>query len=177
MSAAKRNNNGTERLTQPVFREVPEDINEDWNWGVLVGGMASNDLLNARAFKRAADVLVDEGLKSEAPYEVAYPILYLYRHAIELYLKAIVRPAKLDHKLGPLVISLEALFKSKYRQKLPAWTKDRLKDFARIDVDSFAFRYASDKHRQPTIPSEWWVELGHLRTVMSRLVEGFEKLV
>jgi hypothetical protein len=160
-----------------VFREVPEDINEDWNWGVLVGGMASNDLLSARAFKRGADVLVDEGLQSEAAYEVAYPILYLYRHAIELYLKAIVKPTKLDHKLGPLIDGLDAIVKSQFSQSLPAWAKDRLNDFARIDVDSFAFRYAYNKQRQPTIPFEWWVELTHLRTVVGSLVEGFEKLV
>src|SRR5947209_19042235 len=90
------------RLDEPIFQDIPDEINEDWNHGVVVGGMVSSDLLIARAYKSAGDMLVKSALESREPHEVAYPIFFVYRHALELYLKLIVKPAKRNHDLKVL---------------------------------------------------------------------------
>ena len=83
-----------ERLRQiayfatPVFQQPPEELDETWVNGVLIGGMAEYDWLSiAQSFKLCADTLVEQALDSGAPYLLSYPIFYNYRHAIELYLK------------------------------------------------------------------------------------------
>ena len=85
-------------LAKPIFREEsPEDV-ENWS-GFFIGGMAqTNELSLARAYKSAGDVIVAKALRSiDLAYEWAFPALFLYRHAIELYLKLIVQPEKPTH--------------------------------------------------------------------------------
>ena len=81
-----------EFVGDPIFQGLPDEITEDWNYGIIVGGMASSDLLIARAYKSAGDMLIHQALQSREPYEAAYPIIFVYRHAIELHLKLIVYP-------------------------------------------------------------------------------------
>src|ERR687883_1808995 len=90
------------RLDEPIFQDIPDEITEDWNHGVILGGIVSSDLLIARAYKSAGDTLVQSALESHEPHEVAYPIFFLYRHALEVYLKLIVKPAKKNHDLKVL---------------------------------------------------------------------------
>jgi hypothetical protein len=51
------------RLDKRIFQNIPDEINEDWNHGVIVGGMASSDLLIARAYKSAGDTLEPASLR------------------------------------------------------------------------------------------------------------------
>lgn len=87
-----------------VFRDVPDEIDESWTHGVLVGGMASapDDLELAQAYAEAAAQLIDLALESGEAWRLTYPIFYLYRHALELYLKAVVRPSRPRHELRPV---------------------------------------------------------------------------
>jgi len=79
------------RLHTTPFQEVPEEIDETWQHGTLIGGMAGRDLLQvARAYKTAADELAKLALSRYEPHELDYPVLFLYRHAIELYLKSML---------------------------------------------------------------------------------------
>jgi len=131
----------------------------------------------ARGYHDAGKLLVRE-LASSPGYRDfdGYPILYLYRHALELYLKAVVyRGAQLVHLLDVGHIDISKLFKShKLSNLLPALTAvleslDRKGDFEtpplrsydeftdlvrgvdEIDPDSFAFRYPITKGRQPAV--------------------------
>lgn len=92
----------SQSFDQSIFQDVSENISEEWDWGVLVGGMAEEHdaAAIARAYKIAGDILTSEALNDGEAYEIAYPILFMYRHALELYLKAVVQPQKLNHSMN-----------------------------------------------------------------------------
>ncbi len=153
------------RLHTPLFRDVPDEIDEMWGHGSLIGGMAARQLAQvARSYKAAADELAGRALASQEPHELDYPVLFLYRHAIELYLKALLSDRPRTHNLGRLIDLLEG----QYGGKLDGWIADHLRDFHEIDRKSDMFRYADS-------PSggELWVDFHQLRAVLDRLVEVF----
>lgn len=156
------------RLHTPLFQEVPDEIDETWQHGVLVGGMASRNLPQiARAYKTAADELLKLALSQYEPHEIDYPIIFLYRHSIEVYLKAMVQAPPETHDLGRLIELLE----EQLGKKIAAWVKDRLWDFQRMDRHSDVFRYAD------LAPGELWVDFHQLKAVMDRLVQAFEEQI
>lgn len=153
-------------LNMPVFQEVPDAIDETWQHGVVVGGMASRNWQQvARAYKKAADELLKQALSQHEPHELDYPIIFLYRHTIEVYLKAMLNAPPETHDLGRLMTLLEQHFGN----KIDPWVKDRLQDFQRMDRHSDVFRYA-----EPPPDGELWVDFHQLKAVMDRLVAAFE---
>jgi hypothetical protein len=154
-------------LRTPVFQDVPEEIDEDWRNGVLIGGMAYRDLPQvARAYKTAADELLKQALSQFEPHEIDYPIFFMYRHCIEVYLKAMLASPPRTHDLGRLILLLEQQFKT----TIAPWVKDRLWDFQRLDRQADLFRYAA----LPAV-SELWIDFHHLKLVMDRLTEAFDE--
>ena len=153
-------------LHTPLFQNIPEEINETWQHGVLIGGMAEQDLLQiARAYKLAADELVKQALRHLGTPEVDYPILFLYRHCLELYLKSLLEAPPVHHDLNELIKLLE----QKYGGKLGGWMRDRMHDFHEIDVRSDLFRYPE------FVPNgELWIDFHQLKMVMDRLIAAFE---
>jgi hypothetical protein len=164
---------------QPLFQDPPDDLTE-WDYhGCLIGGMAAvaeHEL--ARSYKLAGDALVEEALASrDLSYELVYPVFFNYRHALELYLKWLVKPKGKSHKLPSLVNSLDALVARKFGEHLPQWMKDRLGEFAEIDPNSTSFRYSELLGENDlALRGEWWVEFHHLRKLVSVLVETFERI-
>jgi DNA-binding transcriptional MerR regulator len=155
------------RIHTPLFQEVPEEIDETWQHGVLIGGMACRDLPQvAAAYKLAADELVKRALASQEPHELDYPILFLYRHTVELYLKAALTTAPEHHDLSRLI----QLFEAECGNTIADWIKDRLWDFHKIDHMSALFRYA-----EPPSNVELWIDFHQLQTVMDKLVQAFEE--
>jgi DNA-binding transcriptional MerR regulator len=153
-------------LNTPVFQEVPDEIDETWQHGVLVGGWASRNWPQvARAYKKAADELLTQALRQCEPHEFDYPIIFLYRHTIEVYLKAMLTPPPKTHDLGRLTELLEL----QCGNKIAPCVKDRLRDFQRMDEHSDVFRFA-----EPPPDGELWVDFHQLKLVMDRLVEAFE---
>lgn len=156
-------------LHTPIFQEVPDEINEDWRHGVLVGGIVSRDLPQvARTYKLATDELVKQALASYEPHELDYPILFLYRHTVELYLKAALTKPPEHHDLSRLIQLLEA----ECGNKLAGWIKDRLWDFHKMDHMSAIFRYAD-----PPPDGELWIDFHRLQLVIDRTVEAFEQYI
>jgi len=164
--------------TDAIFQDVPEDIDETWHWGALIGGMAEerDDAEVARAFRQAADVLTREALRTRLPWELSYPILFTYRHAIELYLKAILKPGKRNHNLSTLVDALDELGRTRLGRPLPLWVKERLREFATFDPISTTFRYAGPA-RAPELGSETWVDYHYLVKTMEVIFRDFEKML
>jgi hypothetical protein len=163
--------------SKPLFQDPPDRIDEDWA-GFVVGGMAvTNELRLAQSYKRAGDGLVEKALDdADLSCEWAYPILYVYRHVIELYLKLIVRPKKLTHELGPLADQFVSRIQNELGQTIPASVKARILEFDDIDPTAEGFRFAKDRKGLPNPRSgEWWVPIPHLRETMDWLVTGFER--
>jgi DNA-binding transcriptional MerR regulator len=153
------------RLHTPIFQEVPEEIEDSWH-GAIIGGMAFRDRGQvARSYKLAADELVKLTSTIHEAHELDFPILFLYRHTVELYLKAALTNPPEHHDLGELSRLLEA----EGGGRIPDWMRDRIRDFHEIDRMSSIFRYAD-----PGPPGELWIDFHQLQVVIDKLVEGFE---
>lgn len=164
---------GTSRLNTPIFQQVPEEIDESWQHGCVISGMAFRDWHHlARSYKLAGDKLVDQVLsRNNEPQDFDYPILFLYRHSIELYLKTILNESNQSpsQKGGHDIDSLITLLEEQDGKSMFEWIRDRLLDFHRIDLKSDVFRYPEEIDG-----NERWIDFHQLRTVMNRLVEVFD---
>lgn len=171
---------------KPIFRDPDEgDEREDGYsepFGFLLGPMghfSSSDMSDE--YFRAANLLVERIQdRRVADHEIAYPVLFLYRHAMELMVKAILtKPSYTHHRLDALADDLSSFVDEKYGQKVPDWIIGRLKELARIDPTSQAFRYGEDKfgpgpERRP-VPAETYVRVMELHQTMNRLYEALQQ--
>lgn len=163
---------------RPLFQEPPDDLGPDSNHGFLLGGMAAYDEFQvAKSYRQAGDAVIDAALKdADLSYEWVYPAFFLYRHALELYLKLIVRPTKPTHSLSKLVKSFKNIVRRELRLDIPSWALDRLKEIAEIDPESTSFRYFEVlPTNKMACRGEWWVEFGHLKQLMNCLFDGIER--
>jgi len=171
-------------LAKPFFQDPPDDLDESWRHGAILGGILNADRqtqgwMIADAYRLAGDALVESVLirRDHEAYELIWPILFLYRHALELYLKLVVQPKNLDHRLAPLFREFEMIAQQQYSQQIPQIILDRARELAEMDPDSFAFRYATTKHGDDSIRGgEYWVELPRLRQFMDVLAPAFHKI-
>jgi len=87
-------------LHSSIFKEADEcDYvgDEAWRCGILFADDSPilGQLAIARSYKTAGDTLVEAVKDSSQPTDMAYPIFFNYRHALELYLKIL---GDYDHK-------------------------------------------------------------------------------
>lgn len=162
-----------------IFVEPPEDVDETWVHGAMLGGMAGyNDQSLAHSYFLAGAMLIEQVLESrERGQEVICPVLYLYRHGIELHLKVLVKPAKLNHSISSLLDTFCRYVQSKYGEKVPAWLTDPVGQLAEFDPNSDLFRYGTTKKPEVTRRfingGEFWVDLRNLRKTMSLVERAF----
>jgi hypothetical protein len=165
-----------------IFQDPPDGLCETWRHGALVGGMAEGayDRLSlADSYKMAGDVLVKECLDRGEAYELVYPIIFNYRHSLELYLKLATNASKKIHPLRDLVDELERYVRGKYGSDLPAWFKDRVLEFDDFDPGSTVFRYddLGVEQRSTGDKGEFWVCLRNLRQIMADLQSALREVV
>ena len=169
---------------RPLFEEPPDDLDSDWTHGVLLvrwGSAKGYDAIDvARAFRDAGARLLKTALIRES-WEAAYPILFNYRHALELYLKAII-PGAHHHRLHGLASHLRPLLTGRYPLDQIEILIERIEEFHRMDPKSTEFRYAdtSDKTNEdckaPLPDPEIWVDFHHLETCMEQTFNALETI-
>lgn len=153
---------------------------EDWRNNAMLGWSGFSGELYAAGYKDAADALVEALAERKASLDsVVYPLVFLYRQAIELQLKLILPLARRlagkapvdDHKhfLPPLWNELHLLLK----QLDPPGDDQDLKALGaliqqldQVDPASFAFRYHKDKQGQVSLPALSHINVRHLAEVM-----------
>lgn len=170
---------------RPLFEEPPDELDSDWTHGVLLvrwGSAKGYDTIDlARAFRDAGAKLVKTALQLQESWEAAYPILFNYRHALELYLKAII-PAQHNHRLDVLASHLRPLLTGRYPADQIEILIERIEEFHRMDPNSTEFRYAdtSDKTyercKAPLPDAEIWVDFHHLETCMEQTCNALETI-
>ena len=150
----------------------------------------------AKGYTRAASALAEQLLERPrfSDYD-AYPVVFLYRQAFELYLKGLYFKASLifffkdsqridcqfiyKHRLQPLADTFqkicEALFQSD-RTLLQLAQKVLVLaiEFEQIDKDSFGYRYPIDKKGNHSTRPHQVVNLFSLHTTMKELLEELE---
>ena len=145
----------------------------------------------AQGYKEAADQLVTRMGESPISHDfLVYPIVFLYRHYLELRLKELLVAEAgswelLDseirklHKLIPIWNevrpNLEAVWSDSVTGSQFDAIEDRLKEIASIDSASFAFRYPVDTKGRPSLAGIQHVNLDQVRNVvqaMSNVLDG-----
>jgi hypothetical protein len=163
-----------ERIFQ---QELPEGLDENWTHGALLGGVvefSNRDLANF--YFNAGDTLIARvSERKQDGMDVVHPALFLYRHGIELFLKAIVRPINLNHNLGPLLTQFAQYVLDRYQANLPRWFHETVSELAKYDPKADAFRYAEPRSTRLRDEGEVWVDLGLVQRRMSLVRWVFER--
>ena len=158
---------------QPLFVEPSEECEREdpliGPQGFMFDGMSCPTRLElAQQFYDSAEILVETIKRGDVyDYDIANPVLYLYRHSIELVLKAIIGGKIKHHKLDQLAKDFEQYIGQKYDEKVPRWIIRRLNEFADVDPGSTAFRYAEGLSGD--FGGEVYVGLIHLQKSMKAL--------
>ena len=97
-----------------------------------------------------------------ADYTVSSPILYLYRHSFELYLKCLIeasggKPGR-EHDLAKLLAMAPCM---------PDWMRNRILELHAVDPRSTHLRYGHESGQFPG--PEGWAEINFLRDAMRAL--------
>jgi HEPN domain-containing protein len=164
-------------LSRRVFEEPPDDI--EHRAGALVlnwaGATGREGVEIARAYATAGRRLLASARAVDEAWECIDPILFCFRHALELYLKALV-PGNLRrvHPMDELAGRLQRGLQGRYRPEQINWLCDRINEFDCVDPRSTSFRYhdAVDAGRE----AELWIDFAHLRVVMEAIFEALEKI-
>jgi hypothetical protein len=163
-------------MRRPIFEDPPDDmehragallLNWDGNAGVAPSEVSS-------AFRIAAERLLDAALAHNQSWEAAHPILFCYRHGLEVSLKSLVPGAPRDHGLAQLSAALQTRLVCRYPQEQLAWLSACIAEFDHVDPRSTAFRYADavPTSRNP----ELWVDFHHLRATAATLFDALDRL-
>lgn len=154
----------------PLLQEPPDDLDETWRHGIFLSGGGVEEYLElARSYKQSADALLDSALKSGEPRDWGYPVLFAYRHALELYLKIIGEIQKPIHSLKDCIRGVE----KHYGQKIGSPIREWIIELDKIDPIGTAFRYADDQAGTLKY-AEYWVDFLQFKYAMSRVFEALD---
>ena len=155
--------------------------------GVLLGSSQPNWYTFASGYKLAADLLAAPlGERGVVAEHVCLPILFLYRHFVELSLKALlldlgelidhVEPASPKHPLRPLwerfVTRLQATGVARpdsWLDQIGSWVLE----LDGLDSRSFTFRYPVDTAGKAMLAGGQLIDIGHVAGVMSEIAGIF----
>ncbi len=164
-----------------IFTEPPDRLGEsDFDFGTFVATVGTMDGFEvARSFADAANRLLVAAAENRENWEASPPILFCYRHALELYLKALLPESRHNHSLSTLAQSLKPLLK-RYPADQVAWLHDRIIEFDMVDPKSTVFRYHDGlitSHETSGDPyPELWVDYNNLKRTMEIIFHGLERL-
>lgn len=157
----------------PIFIEPPENLDEAWRHGALFSGLAKygDTFYLANSYKRAGDRLVEVALKDEEPWALFCPAIYNYRHAMELYLKAITGHYDARHNLQKLYNKLEKLITKEFDEPIPEWFQNVFDVFHEFDPGGTSFRYGGDINGD-----EVFVDFQQLKLLMDKTAKILQKI-
>ena len=140
----------------------------------MFGGMSTTTKQDlGQQYLEAANLLISAIKRDELEdYKLAHPVLFLYRHSIELTLKSLIEwmdtPNVWGHDLASLADMFAQAVRTKFGQDVPNWITTRIKEIAAMDPNSTTFRYG-------VVPAdgELHVSLAHLQEAMEVLNAAF----
>jgi hypothetical protein len=159
--------------------------NEDDNspYVAMLGGMAQGGYTLweiAHAYKVAGDLLIESVFSNKfEAYELIYPILYNYRHSIELHLKMFVlRESGYIHKLDKLLKLFEKYMNIHHKISVPASFRKFILEIHDFDPHSTTFRYHGlVKSRRTGDEGEFVISLTNLREKMDNIEISFHNVM
>lgn len=157
---------------------------DDWWHNACIDQWGDCSEAYINGYKSAADALITTVLSNERPIidHLVYPIVFLYRHYLELRLKELNQEAsKLlgkpwranpIHDLNRLWVSvrpdLEEIWPNACRDELDA-ISDLIGQFCQVDPSSTAFRYPLNKNGSKSINNLSHINLRHLKDNIDKI--------
>lgn len=149
--------------------DVPENLEEPSRFGLLISPQIHLKQIEiARSYHRAANALWDKANDSGFPMADCYPVLFAYRHALELYLKMLGNAGmELKHNLKACMAAVE----KHYDQKVSPLTKEWIMTLHQMDATGWHFRY--EPEAEGTMDGQWldWL---HFRYAMDTLFNALD---
>jgi hypothetical protein len=137
-------------------------------------------------YKEAADLLVEAAIAERFHRDqLVYPIVFCYRHYLELELKYIINnygrlvgvpPNTEDHdleELWPAARRVITLDRPETADPAIDAVEAAIAEFSKIDPSSFTFRYPTDKKGQPIAIGVEHLDLEQLRDTMKGIGNFF----
>lgn len=157
----------------PFIFDIPEEIDETWKHGAFYDGLSefADLFMIADAYKLAGDSVVDAALKNEQCLELFCPAVYNYRHATELYLKAVTNKREKSHDLIALLDSLRELLRKDFSAIWPDWFEKIIRVFNDFDPNGEAFRYGTDSNI-----SEMFIDFALMKKQVGWIAEIFRRI-
>lgn len=172
----------------------PSDVTLNW-FGHPVG----RTYTFAGEYWRAAKMIVQASSAEELRDIGACPVVFLYRHSLELYLKEILFTGgvlisqsadprdvpKLGHDLEKLLNSCDEILRAAGATDALASVAPTIREFSRTDAGSFAFRYPVDRlgnqslkgnARQPLSSNDFSFNLDVFCTRMDAVLNTLDSL-
>jgi hypothetical protein len=173
-------------MMRPLFEEPTAEIERPDPFtgpqGFMIGGefLPTKEEM-AQQYLEAANHLVKAIKRGEIEdYRLTNPVLFLYRHALEMKLKGFMQDLPKTHDLLKLAEEFEATIKRKCDRAIAPWITGRLKEIARVDPNSTAFRYSEyyckKTKRDVSVDGETYVSLPHLQRAMTVLLSVLDRV-
>lgn len=155
----------------PLFLE-PNDFNiEIIGESILINSLAdySDKILLAKSYKRCADELVKLAIESNERADFLCPVIFCYRHSIELFIKSIIIVKEIrSHNLKKLYYIFEKFISAKFNQQVPDWLRNTILAINDFDPGSTTFRYGDNIETE-----EYLLDLNHLKKRMDLIEKVF----
>ena len=157
----------------PLLQEPPDELDETWRHGILLNGGGVDGYLElARNYRQGAEALLDSALNSGEPRDWSYPVLFAYRHTLELYLKIIGEIHETTHSLRRCVYLVEQRHGKRIGSPIRGW----IIEFDKIDPRGTAFRYADDEAGTPKW-AEHWIDFVQFKFAMKQVFEMIDHAI
>lgn len=155
--------------TPLVQDDVPENFDEPSRYGLLISPRISLTQIEiARSYHRAANALWDMANDSGFPMADSYPVLFAYRHALELYLKMLGNTGKeLGHNLKACLEAVEKHCDKKVSTLIEEW----IMTLHQLDETGCHFRY--EPETGCTMDGQW-LDWSHFRYAIDTLLNALD---
>jgi hypothetical protein len=116
--------------------------------------------------------MLDEALQNDEARHWLCPVLFAYRHTLELYLKTIGNINEHTHSLAKCSSLVEKLFGEKFNPSAKGW----IEELDKIDPHpATTFRYEADQKQQDY--AENWVDLRQFKFAMGQVFEMIDRAI
>lgn len=164
-------------LNWRLFADPPAE--PETHFGAMLVNYSGNTARDtsdmAMSYRVAAFRLLDMAGDQGEAWESVDPILFCFRHALELNLKAMNKGTRQRvHDLKSMADALHTRLSTRYPAQQVDWLRDRIHEFDAVDPRSTAFRY--DDAASPHTPPELWVDFVKLRQIMNSVFEALDTI-
>jgi len=159
-------------LSKPILLDPLSDDGSNSSH-IVIGGIIDFSSIRdiTEFYKISADDLVDNALReSDLSYQYSYPIIYLYRHSLELYIKSFLGKFPKTHRFSNLKNTFSESAKNKLSNDVFENVINRLNEFEKLDNESIRFRYGQ------IVGEEFMINLKELKLIFHDIRSVFFQL-